>query len=215
MVDTVLHFGRYTGVGLDKIPIPYLRWVIKNVDLDYKYPGLKKQIKNFIRNGGQCSTSRARLAPETKQAISAGRVELLSSSSRELLDTASQSEPRESNSRVSDSVHIKVAGTSYHQLAVKVSIVGDPVKLEADPNNPHDPCAIRLINCRLEASSGDGWIGFIPSKHSCLLSQAMIKGHRFDATISRVSGSSIVGATISLKLVTRVGASPRPASNWP
>ena len=54
-------FGRHTGIELDKIPAPYLRWVVQNVDLDYKYPGLKKQIKAILRGG----TAYPRLAPYT------------------------------------------------------------------------------------------------------------------------------------------------------
>ena len=100
---------------------------------------------------------------------------------------------------------IKVAGASYHQLTIKASKVGDSVRLDPEPTNQFDPFAIRLINTRLEP---DGWLGFIPKKYSGLLSQAMVKGHRFDAKIASLptgwgpGGDRIVGATISLELVS-------------
>ena len=78
--------------------------------------------------------------------------------------------------------------------------MGDPVSLEPEPNNPHDAHAIRLINQALVDKGCDGWLGFIPRKYSCLFSEAIGNGHCFDATISRISGTNIMGVTISLEV---------------
>ena len=106
---------------------------------------------------------------------------------------------------------VKVAGASYHQLVVKASKVDDPVRLEMEPSNAFDPFAIRLINCRLESSTGNGWLGFIPRKYSQKFTRAIVKGHTFDAKIASISGSSRVGAKISLSVASRASSSNGPA----
>ena len=104
-------------------------------------------------------------------------------------------------------VDIKIAGASYHQDAVKASAIRDKVRLDPDPSNVHDPHAILLINTRLESVSGDGWLGYVPQKYSQAFSKAIGSGHRFDVTISRISGTSIMGVTIGLQVASRVGSS--------
>jgi len=164
-VKTVMPFGKFVGTPLGAIPPPYLRWVVMNTDLDYRYPGLKQEIKSIIRNGPGRSSAGSqypRLAPNTNQATP-----------RELLGsgTSSGESAGPTCRRQNDAVRIKIAGTSYHQLVVKASVVGVEVRLDPEPTNPHDPNAVRLINIRLESSTGNGWLGFIPMKYSQLFSK--------------------------------------------
>jgi hypothetical protein len=45
-----LPFGKHRGTPLEKVPTPYLRWVLSTVDLD-RYPGLRPAIEARLALG--------------------------------------------------------------------------------------------------------------------------------------------------------------------
>lgn len=74
-----------------------------------------------------------------------------------------------------------LAGSQFHALAQVRSqmLVGDSLRLVREPDNPHDPHAIRVE-----------WrghkLGYVPRAHNRLIAQAMDAGELFVARISRL-----------------------------
>lgn len=76
---------------------------------------------------------------------------------------------------------VGLVGESNYQQAIRAMKVGDPVWLEREPDNPHDPAAIRVVDC------DDNVLGYIPRDH--WLKRAMIEeGRECPAKIKEIHG---------------------------
>jgi hypothetical protein len=68
---------------------------------------------------------------------------------------------------------IRVAGVSFKQEPVRESNIGDPILLVKEPDNPHDPKAIKVLNNALSPAQQ---IGYIPKDRTVVFHLLMDSG---------------------------------------
>lgn len=92
---------------------------------------------------------------------------------------------------------LAVAGESFgdRQKVIARLKAGDPVRLVPEPDNPHDPFAIRV-------EARGGMIGYVPARNAARLASELDGGARVRATIERIarSGGGPAGVLLSLEL---------------
>jgi len=93
--------------------------------------------------------------------------------------------------------YTRVAGVTFEGRQGVISRIspGTPVRLVREPQNPHDPHAVKVV-------TGDGWhLGYLPAKLAGRLAPAMDGGARYEAVVSQVTGG---GEGRSLGLIVAV-----------
>lgn len=95
-----------------------------------------------------------------------------------------------------ESFHTKLAGVSFEgrQEVVARLAPDDPLRLERQPDNPHDPCA-----CALFDSVGDQ-VGFLNRRLAAVLAPAIDAGAAYDVAVADVTGGQD-GASLGVNVV--------------
>lgn len=93
--------------------------------------------------------------------------------------------------------HTKVVGVTFdgRQECIRKMKIGERIRLERDPNNPHDANAVKVLNEKGEH------IGFISKDLARKLAAKMDRGVKYRAAVSDITGSS--DSVLGVNLVIR------------
>ncbi|MGH2348903.1 MAG: single-stranded-DNA-specific exonuclease RecJ, partial [bacterium] len=106
--------------------------------------------------------------------------------------------------------YTKVAGVSYdnRQAAVGALAAGDPLVLTREPDNAHDPHAIRISTAAGEQ------VGYLSARLAARLAPLIDAGERYTATVSQVTGGGDRhhGLNVSIRRVERWTGDDHPGA---
>lgn len=94
-----------------------------------------------------------------------------------------------------DVVLFRVAGVSFYQEALERCAAGEPVSFTHEPDNPHDPLALRITSARGET------VGYVP-RTAPIREAVHQRGRGLSGVFASIgySRSCLLGATISVAI---------------
>lgn len=106
-----------------------------------------------------------------------------------------------------DVVLFRVAGVSFYQAALERCAAGEAVTFVHEPDNPHDPMALRVVSLRSET------VGYVP-RTAPIRHAVHQRGRGISGVFASIgySRSCLLGATISVAICDD---EPKVASYYP
>lgn len=102
--------------------------------------------------------------------------------------------------------HTKVAGVTFEgrQDVVRSLVPGDPLLLRREPDNPHDPHAVKVL-------TGSGaQVGFLSARVAARLAPSMDTGVRYAATVSQLTGGGDRSYGVNIHIQRHDGPADEP-----